>query len=271
MAIYDVDGNVIATGGSEDCEAVAKEKLTGKVLIAIGDSYTVGMSNQLSALATKYGMIIDNRGKVSATISWRSSDSARRIYNIVDTVVSEYTSGVTISGSTYHADDVGIITFMGGANDGNGIANWLGTGIHETDKSTIYGSLHHIFSSLLKTFTKATLICVTQPSFYSLTTSGVSTDAQAQEIGFDDLAEVQGLDDVQYSNYCQAMKETAVKNSAWLYGIPVVDMFTEFPPVTNPENRTKYWNSDKLHLTADGYTYVANAVEKKMVSIVAQA
>lgn len=267
MAIYDINGNAIAVGGSEGNPDVAKDNLTGKVLIAIGDSYTVGMSTQLSVLATKYGMIMDNRGKVSATISWRSTDSSRRIYNIVDTVVSDYTNGKTIGGNTYDVDDVGLITFMGGANDGSGIANWLGTGIHETDKSTIYGSLNHIFSVLQETFTKARIVCITQPSFYSLDVSDVSTDSYAQEIGFDNLAELQEMDDIQYSNYCQAMKENAVRNIAWAYGVDLVDMFHDFPSVSNPSNRTKYWNQDKLHLTTDGYDFVADGIDKKILEL----
>ena len=267
--IYDVSGNAIAVGGGGSAD-VAKEKLTGKVLIAIGDSYTAGMSTQYTALATKYGMIIDNRGVVSATISWRSTDSNRRIYNIVDTIVSDYTTGKTINGTTYTRDDVGIITFMGGANDGSGIDAWIGTGVHETDKSTIYGSLNHIFSVLHENFTKATVICITQPSFYNAEVSNLSTDAQAQEQGFANLAEAQVFGDVQYSNYLQGMKESAVKNIAWYYGVPLVDMFNEFPPVTNPANRTKYWNNDKLHLTTDGYNFVASGIDKKIIELFGQ-
>lgn len=265
--LYTYDGTPIEIGGGGGSEDVAKEKLTGKVLLVIGDSYTVGMSSQLSALATKYGMIIDNVGYVGATISWRSSASARRLYNIVDTAVSAYTSGKTISGTTYHASDVGIVHFMGGANDGNGIDSWIGTGIHETDKSTIYGSLNHIFSTLQETFTGATIICTTQPSFWSLTVSSVTTDAQAQELGFADLAELQGMNDVQYSNYCQCMKEKAVRDIAAAYSIPIVDMFHEFPPVNNPTNRTTYWQNDKLHLTSAGYNLISSAIDKKIVEL----
>ena len=267
MAIYNINGDTVASdsGGSS---GVAKEKLTGKVLIAIGDSYTAGMNTQYTSLATKYGMILDNRGVVSATISYRGTDSYRRIYNIVGTIITDYTNGKEINGTTYYADDVGVITFMGGANDGAGIDAWIGTGVHETDKSTIYGSLNYIFSSLRETFTKATLICITQPSFYNSQVSGLSTDAQAQEQGFADLAEAQVFDDVQYTNYLEGMKESAVRNSAWYYGVPLVDMFNEFPPVTNPDNRTTYWNNDKLHLTTAGYNLIAAAIEKKIVDLV---
>lgn len=268
-AIYTYDGTILDVGNSKEYrEAQAKTALTGKVWIALGDSYTVGMGSQLSTIASKYGMILDNRGKVSATISYRSTDSARRLYNIADTVVSNYTNGYAISGTTYHASDVGIITFMGGANDGSAIESWIGTGIHETANTTIYGSLNHIFSVLQETFTNAKIICVTQPSFYSLAVSDVTTDESAQGLGFDDLAELQVMSDVQYSNYCMAQKENAVRNIAWAYGIPVLDMFNEFPSVNNPTNRTTYWQNDKLHLTTAGYDIVADGIDKKIVEVV---
>lgn len=269
--VLKVVGGVWAIGNDltsdTDYENIARQNLTGKVMVCLGDSYTVGMANQLSALATKYGMIIDNRGYVGATICWRSSDPNRRIYNIADTVVSDYTTGKVIGDVTYTSDDVGLITFMGGANDYNAIANWIGTGIHETDKSTIYGSLNHIFNTLQETFTNAKIICITQPSFWSLVKSDITTDAQAQELGFDNLAELQVMSDVQFSNFSQAMKEEAVKNIAWAYGIHVCDMFHDFPPVSNPVNRTTYWQNDKLHLTTAGYNLVASGLDKSIVDV----
>lgn len=271
MPIYDVNGNEIMSGGgdggdSTDHAAEAKKKLQGKVWIAIGDSYTVGMASQLSSLASKYGMIIDNRGKVSATISMRSTDSARRLYNITNTVISNYTSGYTISGATYTAENVGLVTFMAGANDGAGIEAWIGTGAHETANTTIYGSLNYIFNALAKTFTKAGIFCVTQPANFASKVSDL-TAVSAQEQGFDDLAEAQVFDDVQYSNYTHANKEAAVKDSAWRYGLKIVDMFHDFPSMENPSNRSAYWNSDKLHLTAAGYTLVANGIDKKILDV----
>lgn len=272
MKLYKADGSFIevATGGGAGDESIAREKLSGKVLLAIGDSYTRGMESQFVALASKFGMIIDNVGYVGATICWRSTDSARRLYNIVDTAVNAYTNGKTVSGTTYHASDVGIVTFMGGANDDAAVEGWIGTGPHETDKTKIYGSLNHIFSTLQATFTGAKVICISQPSFYSLEVSSITTDARAQEMGFDDLAESQVMDDVQYSNYCQGAKEKAVREMAWLYGCEFVDMFHDFPPVNNPTNRTTYWNSDKLHLTTAGYNLVANAIDRKIVEVFGQ-
>lgn len=263
--IYTVDGEGVdlGNGGSE---SAAKQALTGKVWIAIGDSYTVGMSRQLSTIASKYGMVMDNRGKVGATISMRSTDAARRLYNIVNTIISNYTNGYTVGGATYYAPDVAVVSFMAGANDGAGIEAWIGTGAHETANTTIYGSLNYIFDKLWKTFAASKIICVTQPANYALKVSDLSA-AGAQEQGFDDLAEAQVFDDVQYSNYTHANKEAAVRDIAWRYGLELVDMYHDFPSMMVPANRSTYWNSDKLHLTTDGYNLVANAIEKRIVSI----
>lgn len=268
-AIYDVNGNVLDTGHDQAYyEALAKDALTGKVLICIGDSYTVGMSSQLSAIATKYGMAIDNRGVVSATISMRSTDSSRRMVNIVDTVVSDYTNGYAISGTTYYASDVGVIHFMGGANDGAAIAAWIGAqGENTTDNTTIYGALNYMFNQLLTTFTAAKIIVTTQPANYAIAVSSVSSDSYAQELGFANLAAVQVFDDYQLSNTLHGNKEKAVKDSAWYYGLHIVDMYTEFPSMFVASNRSTYWQNDKLHLTTAGYNLVASGIDKKIVDI----
>ena len=267
--IYDVYGNTIAigSGGSEDA---AKEKLTGKVLVALGDSFTVGMSNQLTSLATKYGMAVDNRGVVSSTLSDRTS-IPQSMYDRADDIVDDYTFGKTINGTTYYADDVGILTLMGGANDGAGIDRWIGDGIHVTDPNTIYGSLHHILSEFLETFTKATVICITQPSiFNSVVATECATDEDAQNRGFTNRAEALVLNDIQFSNYCMGMKQSAVRTCAWYYQVPLLDMFNEFPAVNDPANRSKYWQNDKVHLTTDGYNFVAGAIDKKIIELFGQ-
>ena len=105
------------------------------------------------------------------------------------------------------------------------------TGIHETDKSTIYGSLNHIFNVLQYTFTGAKVLCILQPANYASNVSDIDTDSYAQEIGFENLAELQVLDDIQFSNYVHAVKENVVKTSAWWYGVPLLDMFFDFPQI----------------------------------------
>lgn len=260
--------------GLDDKEAAAKLILNGKVMIALGDSYTVQMDGQLQTLATKYGMVLDNRGITSSSIcgSYDSSTGNgtgyKPMWKRANTIVSQYTSGYTIDETSYSATDVGLVLFMGGANDGFGLDTWVGRSIADTDTNHIYGACNHIFNKLLKTFTKAKMICITQPSSYSRTIPANVSDATAQVYGFANAAALNVLDDIQFSNYAMAVKEEAVKNTAWAYQIPVLDMFLEYPTVLNPDNRSAYWNSDKLHLNAAGYGLIRKALDKKIAEVV---
>lgn len=261
-------------GGLSYKEQLAKSRLTGKVMVCLGDSYTKGMEDQLAALGTKYGMIVDNRGIVSSSVAgtWSASTGGgtgyRPMWRRAKDIVSEYTEGKTISGTTYTVDDVAIITFMGGANDGFGVSTWIGSGINDTDTAHIYGACNSIFNDLLTAFPNAKMMCVLQPSNYNRETSSVDSDAGAQAVGFDSLAQLQAMTNIQFSNYAMAQKETAVQKTAWAYGLPIVDMFNSFPTVFQSTNRSTYWSSDKLHLTATGYQLITNAIDKKIVELV---
>lgn len=257
-------------GGTSTDEETAKNRLTGKVMINLGDSYTKGMQSSLATLATKYGMVADNRGVVSSSICGDTSGNKgfNPMWSRANTIVSDYASGYTINGTSYTASQVAIITFMGGANDGYGVETWIGTGIHETSKETIYGACNHIFNVLAENFPNAKLICITQPAHYNLTVSSITDDATAQTLGFENLAELQQFDDIQLSAYSMAQKENAVRNTANMYGWNVIDMFKDMPTIFNPSNRSAYWNSDKLHLSTGGYALIINALDKKIVELV---
>jgi len=256
-------------GGMSSDEETAKNRLTGKVMINLGDSYTKGMQSSLATLATKYGMVADNRGVVSSSICGDTSGNKgfNPMWSRANTIVSDYASGYTINGTSYTASQVAIITFMGGANDGYGVETWIGTGIHETSKETIYGACNHIFNVLAENFPNAKLICITQPAHYNLTVASISDDATAQTLGFENLAELQQFDDIQLSAYSMAQKENAVRNTANMYGWNIIDMFKDMPTIFNPSNRAAYWNSDKLHLSTGGYALIINALEKKIVEL----
>lgn len=240
--------------------------LKGKVFIALGDSYTKGMDSQLQNLCTKLGMILDNRGIVSSSVCGdiQGNKGYRPMWKRADEIVSDYTAGYVINGVTYKTSDVAIINFMGGANDGFGIETWIGTGIHDMDTNHIYGSMNHIFNVLLETFTSAKVICTTQPSSFNRTADTNITDESARVLGFSDASEYKKLTDVQLSNYAMALKENAIKEVAWSYGVPINDVFTEFPTMFNPSNRTKYWSGDKLHLTTSGYQLVVDSIYSKI-------
>lgn len=270
MKLYKADGTYVevATGDGAGDESVAKERLTGKVIVALGDSYTAQMSSQFSTLATKFGMVIDNRGVAKSSLSDRGT-AAQTMYDRADVIVSDYTNGKTISGQTYYADDVAIITIMGGANDGAGIDRWIGRGIHETDPNTIYGSMNHILKIFSETFTAAKIIVIAQPSPYNATKANIDTDAEAQELGFDNLADLQVMTDIQFSNYCTGLKEAAVRDAAWRYSCEYIDMFAGFPTILNPDNRSTYYE-DTIHPNDTGYNIIANAIERKIVEVFGQ-
>lgn len=248
-------------GGSEKR---AKDALNGKVWIAMGDSYTRGMDAQLQAIAAKYGMILDNRGIVSSSICGDTTGNKgfQPMWNRANGAVNDYTAGYTINGVTYTTDDVGLITFMGGANDGFGINTWIGSGRADMDTNHIYGALNVIYNAFGENFPNAKMITITQPAHYKLTIDETVTDETAQLWGFADAASYLKMTDVQMSNYSMAIKEAAVREMAWTYESHLVDAFAMFPTVMNPANRTAYWQEDKLHLNATGYQMVADMLEQ---------
>ena len=248
-----------SSGSSSYDEELAKARLTGKVMINIGDSYTRNMGTFLDAIATKYGMIRDNQGVNNTKVIDHFQSRA-------DTLVTDYTTGKAISGTTYHASDVAIITFMGGANDGGGISTFVGDGLHVTDTTKLYGACHHIFKVLLNTFTNAKLIIIAQPANYNQSVSNITTDAQAQALGFTNLTELQRMDDYQFSEYVMWNKEKAILDVAKAYSLPSIDMFSNFPTMLNPANRTAYW-MDSVHINTAGSKLITDALEKKIVEL----
>lgn len=261
--IYYMDGRAIPVDGGDP--EVAKPKLTGKVLIAIGDSYTNLMDTQLKSLCSKFGMILDKRAITGSMIRIGGDNP---MCSRVDTIVQDYTNGKTISGTTYYKADVAVITFMGGWNDGPS-AGVIGTGINDTATTTIYGAMHHICYTLLKEFTKAKVIVLTQPTNYSLSSSIVNTQAAATALGFDTPEQAQLLDDIQFSSYCSLRTQTAIRNVAIMYGCELIDMLYEMPPISNPTNKSAYWrgSTDKIHPSDAGLTLIAKAIENKIVDL----
>lgn len=233
----------------------AKEEIIkqydGGVLLGIGDSY---MQNNaaLSDIAAKHGLVCDNRGMASSSIS---GDTAQTVglwpfWIRIDTAVSEYTEGYTVDGNIYNCEDVKLIVFMGGANDG-----WIdyrrGTGKTDTDTNTIYGALNKCFSTLLSSFPNADIIVILQPVNYNYS-SVEWTEEQATGYGFASLEDAQSFSDYQLGQYAMHIKEAIVKEMAEMYGLDIVDCCFNWYSVLNPNDRVKYWNTDKLHMTSDG-------------------
>lgn len=242
----------------------AKSALAGGVWIALGDSYTVYADSYFKALAEKYGMIYDGQGKVSSTVCGDSGGNKgfAPFWNRMNGFIANYTGdGQTINDAVYTAEDVKLITFMGGANDGFGKDSWIGS--HTSmDTNYIYGACNYMFKKLHENFPNARIICILQPANYS-DVMNYSDDATAQTLGFKDLAELQTWDVYSFGQYKMETKERAVKECAERFGIHIVDCIFDWYSVVNPTQRTKYWNTDKIHLSGAGSSELAKKLDRE--------
>lgn len=265
----EIPGASVNTNGTEsDTDEETQKtikKLNGKAVICMGDSYTAGMGAIYKALFAKYGATPDNRGVVSSSICGDvgGNKGFSPMWNRTASVCTEYEENGTV-------DTVGAIVFMGGANDGFGIETWIGKGINDTDTNHIYGSMHSILNSFRKTFPDVPIFVILQPSSYSRDVSSITDDETAQLLGFDSLAQLQKMDDYQYSNYAMFRKEKAVKEVAEFYGCHIVDCCFDFYNVMNAADRATYWSGDMLHMTGAGYQAVADKLEAKMLEVMGE-
>ena len=236
------------------------KKYNGGIMIAFGDSYTYGMTSLFDNFATKHGLVAcDNRGVIGSKIAGNTADSPLSFWERLDTVISDYTNGYAIGEKTYTCNDVKLITFMGGANDG-WTTNMIGKGIYESSKTTIYGALHYEFSQLIKNFPNADIVVILQPAYSnSIKGTGLTTDEQAQQYGFDTLAQVQAMTDESYSVYQIHKKESVVREVAEYYGLPICDCVFEWYTPAN-SNEVGYWTADG-HMTATGYEKIIETLE----------
>lgn len=211
--------------------------LRGKKWLALGDSYTNYLCGAYSAwgyLSRRADITLSNYGVASSTIRVSSGDGDYAYSPMsvrVDTLISQHTED---------ADEVGLVTFMGGINDGYTIEK-IGT-LASTELTTIYGGCHHIFNSLINAFPNALILVILQP---------VSGNETATEGGFDAY---------QNSIYAAQVKQRAVKETAEFYGLPICDCCFDWYTTANPVDRTTIWGSDKIHLTTTGESYLTNKV-----------
>ena len=238
----------------------------GGVMLTLGDSYTAYMNSFFNTFATKHGLVQDNRGLASSTIAG-SEDGSTVGYHAfwvrLNAAISEYQAGHTIGNTSYTLNDVKLITFMGGANDWstvNSEVNRLGSGANETNKETLYGACNYIFRTLLDTFPNADIVVILQPVNYASTVP--TTEEGATNVGFDSLAQAQEMSDSQYSSYIMMRKETIVREMAQRYGLPICDCCFEWYNPNRANEATKYWQTDKLHLTSDGHQAIIDKLEK---------
>lgn len=300
MALYDINGTIIPTSGDfnvtdfasfqDNTDLPARQavltyqgkklytvnfqeqrqdiikKYDGGIMISLGDSYTAYMNSKLNDFATKHGLVQDNRGLASSTIAG-SEDGTTIGYHAfwvrLDELIQQYTEGHQIGGATYYLSDVKLIHFMGGANDWSTVNNEidrLGKGNNETDKEKLYGALNYIFSRFLSTFTNADVIVTLQPVNYANTVP--TTEKDATNVGFDNLAQAQNMTDAQYSTYLMMRKEIIVKEMAEVYGLPINDCCFDWYNPQRGNEATKFWDADKLHMTDAGYDEIIKGIEK---------
>lgn len=216
------------------------KKYDGGVMLTLGDSYTAYMNiNFFTPFAEKHGLVQDNRGLASSTIAGSQDGSTvgyKAFWTRLDTAISEYTSGKTINGTTYGLEDVKLITFMGGANDWYTVDESQGIdrlGNPESEnKEQLYGACKYIFDTLLSKFPNADIVVILQPSSKSK------------------------------GNYQMWLKESIVKECANMYSLPICDCCFEWYNPSNPNEASKYWQSDELHLTAEGHQAIIDKLEK---------
>ena len=213
----------------------------GGIMFTLGDSYTAYMKTFFDTFATAHGLVQDNRGLASSTIAG-SEDGSTVGYHAfwvrLNAAIAEYQAdgGYTIGDTAYTCDDVKLITFMGGANDWHTVDEEQGIdrlgNRDSTDKEQLYGACDYIFNTLLSTFPNADIVVILQPS-----------------------NEYKGNNSMQ-------LKEGIVREMAERYGLPICDCIFEWYNPSNPNEATKYWQTDKLHLTADGHQAIIDKLEK---------
>lgn len=245
-----------------DAEQIAKERLSGKTIIFMGDSYTKGAESQFSALCAKYGATADNYGVASSSICGTTDGNKgfQPMWNRTFNVCSTYTSNGTTS-------NVGAIVFMGGANDGIGNSTWIGSGINDDNTGRIYGAMNSILSNFRNTF-DCPIFVILQPTFPNGTTENKTvSSATASLWGFDSAAQCAALDSDHFARYSQYVKQTAVKACAEYHDCKIVDCFFNWDiSVFSPSQKATYWKSDG-HPTGDGYQHIADTLEKKMLDV----
>lgn len=234
----------VTIANKSDSSTVDVSTLKGKTWLALGDSYThfLGASytdgvtscttGKFGELANELGMTLYGYGISSSTIRYSKNTgndgySFQPMVSRVDTLIADHQS---------EADNVGLITFMGGVND-----SWADTylgNLKSLENTTIYGSCHQIFNKLVKAFPKAKIVVILQPCSANSTPP---TDG-----------EFSGFDDAQFCTYSAQLKQRIVKEVAEFYGLVICDCCFDWYSTTNPNHLSTIWGSDKLHLTTLG-------------------
>lgn len=263
MSVYDVDGNVISGGGGDGAfgvsgiqiynDGVSNERsgyLTyndkkfypinhpaqrllkpyqygSGLMIALGDSYTAMASTNFTEFAAEHGLDVLNLGMGSSTIAGSADGTTvgyHAFWKRLDDAIAAFPQ--TVNGTTYQTTDVKLVTMMGGANDWwtvNESIDRLGDPT-STNKEQLWGACKYIYETLLTTFPNADIIVILQPS------------------------NVAG----ENSNYAMWLKESIVRDSAEMFGLPRCDCRFDWYTPVSPTDLANYWDGDNLHLNSTG-------------------
>ena len=210
---------------------------SGGLMVTLGDSYTAYLNSYFDTFAQKHGLIQKNVGLASSKIArpeGEGQDTIKSFVTRLDELISSFP--LTINGVSYATSDVKLITFMGGANDWTTVDTEKGIdrigNRYSTDKGQIYGATKYCLETLQKTFPSADIIVILQPN------NGNNTDFCVMEL-----------------------KENIVKECAEMYSLPICDCCFNFYSPSNSTELSKYWQSDKLHLNADGHQKLIDKLE----------
>jgi lysophospholipase L1-like esterase len=282
MAIYDINGNPIASGdssgasdfgvtdyamftdanGNTSRQAVLtyqgrnlypknypEQRLDfvknygGGVMFALGDSYTAMGASYFSAFAEKHGLVCDNRGLASSTIA-----------------------GTTDGTVGYHP-----------------FWSRLDTAVAEyASGKTINGTAYTAEDVKLVIFMGGANDWFTVDEAQGIDRLGDPTsEDKAQLYGackyiFDTLlASFPNADIVVIlqpcsaakGNYSMWLKEGIIRGMAEMYSLPICDCCFEWYNPSNPTDAATYWQSDGLHMTAAGNTAIFAKLEKVVNSL----
>ena len=241
--------NAVRVANKSDGVAADVSSLKGKVWLAFGDSYTRYLAGlytdgvtpstggEWGKLAGNLGMTLYSYGIVGSTIRFSMNTGSdghswQPMVSRVDDLIADH---------QHEADNVGLITFMGGTNDG-----WtderIGT-IMSQEKETIAGSCHQIFNKLSNAFPNAKIIVILQPVRGDGTNPGTDVDGR----------DTSGFDNMQYNLLQSVKKQRVVKEVAEFYGLTICDCCFDWYTTANPRHLSLIWDSsDKLHLTSVG-------------------
>lgn len=278
MAICDINGKVIATGGgsssdfgvvdystfTDDSGNIARQAVLtyqgrklypknypaqridfvrnygGGVMFALGDSYTAMGASYFSAFAEAHGLVCDNRGVGSSTIAGSTANSVgfQPFHERLDKAISEYQAN-------------GGHTINGTAYtcDDVRLVTFMGgaNDWYTVDKEQGVDRIGDPESE-----DKEQLYGACKYIFSTLLSAFPNAD----------IVVILQPSNPSKGNYAMWLKEGIVREMAKMHGLPICDCIFEWHNPSNPTEAATYWADDQLHMTAAGNQAIMDKLEK---------